>query len=78
MRSVEPGVPAPVGPARSNFQDRFSVAYRAELGSFLDVVRGETEPRCSARDGVEAGRIAEATTLSRQEHRPVKLDEIPN
>ena len=78
MRSVEPGVPAPVGPAWSNFQDRFSVAYRAELGSFLDVVRGETEPRCSARDGVEAGRIAEATTLSRQEHRPVKLDEIPN
>ena len=43
MRSVEPGVPAPVGPAWSNFQDRFSVAYRAELGSFLDVVRGETE-----------------------------------
>ena len=78
MRSVEPGVPAPAGPAWPNFQERFAAAYRAELEGFLALARGEGESACTAHDGVEAGRIAEATTRSRLEHRPVRLEEIPN
>ena len=77
IRSVEPGVAAPEGPAWPEFQDRFRDAYRAELEGFLAVARGEMGSPCTAWDGVQAGRIAEAATWSRQQHRPVRLDEIP-
>ena len=76
IRSVEPGVPAPEAPW-STFLDRFAGAYRLELRAFLDVAQGAIESPCSARDGVEASRIAAAATRSRLEHRPVGLEEIP-
>ena len=41
IRSVEPGVPPPEGPAWPNFQDRFAQAYRDEIMGFLEVARGE-------------------------------------
>ncbi|MCY7419071.1 MAG: Gfo/Idh/MocA family oxidoreductase [Chloroflexi bacterium] len=78
MRSVEPGVPPPSGPAWPNFQERFHDAYRAELIGFLAVARGETPSPCTARDGVESLRVAEAATRSLREHRPVALSEIPS
>lgn len=77
MRSVEPGVPPPVGPAWSIFLDRWDVAYRAEMAAFLGVVRGECHSPCTARDGVEALRIAEALSISAAERRVVRLAEIP-
>lgn len=77
MRSVEPGVPPPAGPAWPDFLDRFGEAYRAELVDFLSVAQGRSEPRCTARDGVEALRVAEAADRSLREHRPVALREIP-
>lgn len=77
IRSVEPGVPAPEGPAWPNFQDRFADAYRDEMLGFFMVARGEMETPCTARDGVESARIAEAATLALKEHRTVRLDEIP-
>jgi myo-inositol 2-dehydrogenase / D-chiro-inositol 1-dehydrogenase len=76
MRSVEPGVAAPAGPAWPDFLDRFEDAYRAELAAFIEVARGESASPCGARDGVEALRIAEAATRSLHEHRPVRLEEI--
>jgi len=76
MRSVEPGVPAPSGPAWPHFMDRFSTAYSAELSAFIKVARGEIPSPCGARDGVAALRIAEAASRSLHEHRPVRLDEI--
>jgi myo-inositol 2-dehydrogenase/D-chiro-inositol 1-dehydrogenase len=76
MRSVEPGVPAPVGPAWSRFQERFADAYRAELAAFLRVAAGAEESACTARDGLEALRVAVAATRSRREHRPVPLAEV--
>jgi hypothetical protein len=35
------------------------------------------ETPCTARDGVESARIAEAATRSLAEHRIVRLEEIP-
>ncbi len=76
MRSVEPGVAPPAGPAWPNFVDRFAAAYAAEFDEFVRVARGEVPTPCSARDGVAALRIAEAATRSLHEHRPVRLEEI--
>lgn len=76
MRSVEPGVPPPAGPPWHIFLDRWDDAYRDELLAFLDVARGTRPSPCTAKDGVEALRIAEALTVSAAELRPVRLAEI--
>jgi myo-inositol 2-dehydrogenase/D-chiro-inositol 1-dehydrogenase len=73
IRSVEPGVPAPAGPAWPDFLDRFRAAYAAELATFVRVANGDEPSPCTERDGVEALRIAEAATRSLHEHRPVAL-----
>jgi myo-inositol 2-dehydrogenase/D-chiro-inositol 1-dehydrogenase len=78
IRSVEPGVPPQAGPAWPHFLDRFADAYRAEFSAFLRVARGDEPSPCTARDGVQALRIAEAATLSLHEHRPVRVEEIPD
>mgnify|MGYP000215096915 CR=1 FL=1 len=77
IRSVEPGVPPQAGPAWPHFLDRFDTAYRAEFAAFLRVAAGDEPSPCTARDGVQALRIAEAATLSLHEHRPVRIEEIP-
>lgn len=76
MRSLEPGVPPPAGPAWSMFIDRFHDAYENELRAFLRVARGEEESACTARDGLEAVRVAVAATRSLQQHRPVRISEV--
>jgi myo-inositol 2-dehydrogenase/D-chiro-inositol 1-dehydrogenase len=76
MRSVEPGVSPPAGPAWRLFIDRFRDAYRAELRAFLGVARGHMVSACTARDGLEAVRVAVAAKRSLDEHRPVKLAEV--
>ncbi len=76
IRSVEPGVPPPAGPVWPDFLRRFRAAYAAEFAAFLDVAAGRRPSPCTARDGVQALRIAEAATLSLHEHRPVRLAEI--
>ncbi|HEX7172568.1 MAG TPA: Gfo/Idh/MocA family oxidoreductase [Candidatus Limnocylindria bacterium] len=76
LRSLEPGVPPPAGPAWSMFVDRFSDAYREELRAFVRVARGEEESACTARDGLEALRVAIAGTRSLHEHRPVSVAEV--
>lgn len=77
MRSVEPGVPPPAGPPWPQFQDRFAIAYRAELEAFIRVARGEAPSECGAWDGVEALRVAEAATRSLERRGPVTMTEIP-
>jgi myo-inositol 2-dehydrogenase / D-chiro-inositol 1-dehydrogenase len=76
LRSVEPGMPPPEKPAYPNFQDRFAEAYRNEIEHFLALVRGEVENPCTARDALEALRVAMAADLSLAEHRPVAVSEI--
>ena len=76
LRSLEPGVPPPAGPAWSVFMERFTDAYREELRAFLRVARGEEASACTARDGLEALRVAIAGTRSLHEHRPVSVSEV--
>jgi myo-inositol 2-dehydrogenase / D-chiro-inositol 1-dehydrogenase len=77
LRSVEPGVPPPPGPAWKDFLVRFESAYAAELAAFVAVARGDAPSPCTAQDGVAALRVAEAADRSLHEHRPVRLAEIP-
>ncbi|WP_262061547.1 Gfo/Idh/MocA family oxidoreductase [Streptomyces sp. STR69] len=76
LRSVEPGAGFPAGVPHTFFMDRFADAYRAELTAFTEVVAGTRASPCTVADAVEASRIAEACTLSRHEHRPVRLEEV--
>ena len=77
MRSVEPGVPPPAGPAWKDFLERFESAYAAEFVAFLTMARREAPSPCTAADGLAALRVAEAADRSLHEHRPVRLAGIP-
>jgi myo-inositol 2-dehydrogenase / D-chiro-inositol 1-dehydrogenase len=66
---------APTDPWRG-YLDRFEAAYRAELAAFLACCRGVRSPSSSARDGLEAMRVAVAATISHIEGRRVSLDEV--
>ena len=76
LRSVEPGVPPSEKTAYPDFQNRFLDAYRAELEHFLSLASGEAENPCTARDALEALKIALAADLSLAEHRPVGVSEV--
>ncbi|MGW0731678.1 Gfo/Idh/MocA family protein [Streptomyces sp. NPDC002851] len=76
LTSAEPaGPPAPDKPW-TGFLERFAPAYEAELGAFVEVVRGERANPCDGREALHALRIAEACELSRRQARPVRLAEI--
>jgi myo-inositol 2-dehydrogenase / D-chiro-inositol 1-dehydrogenase len=76
LRSVEPdGAQRPSDPY-ANFQDRFVAAYGAEMAAFIEVAQGRRSSPCTARDALEALRIALACQRSRDEHRPVRVEEI--
>ena len=77
LRSLEPGVPPPAGPPWTIFLDRWDDAYRDELLAFVEVAAGRLENPCTATDGVEALRLAEALTLSAREGRIVRMSEVP-
>jgi myo-inositol 2-dehydrogenase/D-chiro-inositol 1-dehydrogenase len=59
-----------------SFLDRFEQAYRDELRQFVRIAAGDEFSACTARDGLEAMRIAEAAARSLADGRPVALDEI--
>ncbi|HET7686507.1 MAG TPA: Gfo/Idh/MocA family oxidoreductase [Candidatus Limnocylindria bacterium] len=67
----------PADPAWAGYLERFVPAYRAELVAFLAAARGEQPPASTARDGLEAMRIAVAATRSFVERRTVPLAEVP-
>ncbi len=75
-RSVEADAPKLAGPAYPSFFVRFGDAYKAELAHFLRFAKGEAENPCTAADGLEALRIAEAASMSWRERRTVPLSEI--
>ncbi len=74
-RSLEPDAPPPAAGWES-FLTRFEPAYKAELGAFMAVARGEAPSLSTARDGLAAMRIAAAATRSVAEGRAVELATI--
>jgi myo-inositol 2-dehydrogenase/D-chiro-inositol 1-dehydrogenase len=76
LRSAEPGVSFPDGKPFTFFMDRFAEAFRAELTAFTEVVAGRRTSPCPVADALETGWVAEACTLSRLEHRPVRISEV--
>lgn len=76
VRNLESGATFPTGTPHTFFMDRFASAYRAELAAFLQVIDGTLESPCTAQDALEVAWIAEAATLSLQQHRPVRIDEV--
>ncbi|MGW3647300.1 MULTISPECIES: Gfo/Idh/MocA family protein [Streptomyces] len=77
IASTEPAGPPAASKPWTGFLERFGPAYEAELSAFVEVVRGERANPCDGREALQALRVAEACELSRQEHRPVHLAEIP-
>jgi myo-inositol 2-dehydrogenase/D-chiro-inositol 1-dehydrogenase len=76
LRSADPSITFPAGPAHTFFMDRFATAFRNELATFVEVAAGRQLSPCTVTDGLEASWVAEACTRSRREHRPVRLDEV--
>jgi myo-inositol 2-dehydrogenase/D-chiro-inositol 1-dehydrogenase len=76
LRSTEPGVTFPSGPAYPMFPQRFAAAYAAELTAFLRLARDGGRSPCMPADALEAFYVAEAAELSRREGRPVALGEV--
>ncbi len=68
--------PLDAEPGWSGYLERFEPAYRAELTAFVAAARGDASPASSARDGLEAMRIAVAATRSFSERRTVRLEEV--
>jgi myo-inositol 2-dehydrogenase / D-chiro-inositol 1-dehydrogenase len=76
LRSAEPGVTFPAGPACPQFIERFGGAYAAELAAFIEVAAERMTSPCTLQDALEATYVAEACELSRQRRQPVALAEV--
>src|SRR4051812_6928601 len=77
VRSLEPGAEGLFrDPRHANFAARFEPAYRAELSHFLDLARGRAENPCSARDALEALRLAVAADRSVAEGAPIAVADV--
>jgi myo-inositol 2-dehydrogenase / D-chiro-inositol 1-dehydrogenase len=76
VRNLAPGETFPNGAAHQFFMDRFIDAYRAELNAFLDVATGRRTSPCTPQEALAVAWIAEAATLSLQQHRPIRMEEV--
>lgn len=76
LRSVQPGVTFPAGPAYPHFLERFRDAYHAELAAFVELAAAGGDSPCTMQDALEAFYIAEACEVSRQRHAPVQVAEV--
>jgi myo-inositol 2-dehydrogenase/D-chiro-inositol 1-dehydrogenase len=76
LHSAEPGADIPNAHPWPGFWPRFTPAYRAELGAFVDLVRDGGDSPCTVDDALAALVVAEAAVRSRRENRPVHLVEM--
>lgn len=76
LRSTQPGISWPGGPAHGFFMDRLAQAFRVELGVFTQVAAGEVDNPCTVADAMGTAWTAEAATLSAVERRPVTIAEV--
>ncbi|WP_054952348.1 Gfo/Idh/MocA family protein [Flaviflexus massiliensis] len=76
MRSVEDDVAYPTEEPWTDFIERFKPCYEAELDHFLRNPMIGKPGACTAADAVAALKIGLACNISRDENRPVRIDEI--
>ena len=76
VRNLAPGEAFPRGAAHQFFMHRFADAYRAELSAFLNVATGCQGSPCTPQEALEVAWIAEAATLSLNQHRPISMEEV--
>jgi myo-inositol 2-dehydrogenase/D-chiro-inositol 1-dehydrogenase len=76
LTSAEEGVTFPAGQPWTDFWQRFTPAYAAEMNAFVDVVKGVTPSPCTVEDALEALLVAEAADLSLHEGRRVEVAEV--
>jgi myo-inositol 2-dehydrogenase/D-chiro-inositol 1-dehydrogenase len=76
VRSVEPGAAQPARAGYASFIERFARAYRAELAAFVDAVRTGGASPCTLADARAALVVALAADRSREERRPVWIEEV--
>jgi len=76
LRNLEPGSDWPTGKPWTFFMDRLADAFVAELTAFTEVVAGQRPSPCTVDDALAVTWMAEAATLSLQQHRPVRIDEV--
>ncbi|MGH6925595.1 MAG: inositol 2-dehydrogenase [Propylenella sp.] len=60
-------------PAQHFFLERYAEAYRRELAAFIDAVSKKKPPSPGGRDGLQAQRLADAATKSRETGKPVAV-----
>ncbi len=60
-------------PAQHFFLERYAAAYRRELAAFIAAVAKGKSPSPSGRDGLQAQRLADAATRSRETGKPVAI-----
>jgi predicted dehydrogenase len=76
LRSAEPDVSFPNGEPWPDFWHRFRPAYVAEIEAFVEYAAGRRDNPCSVAEALEAFYVAEAATISQQQHRPVRVEEV--
>lgn len=76
LRNLEPGSSWPTGKPWTFFMDRLADAFVAELTAFTEVVAGRRPSPCTVDDALAVTWMAEAATLSLQQHRPVQIVEV--
>jgi myo-inositol 2-dehydrogenase/D-chiro-inositol 1-dehydrogenase len=76
IRSLEAGAHQPEPPLYANFMQRFEPAYRDELAAFVATVRDGGPSACTLHEARAALLVALAADRSRNERRPVAVDEV--
>jgi myo-inositol 2-dehydrogenase/D-chiro-inositol 1-dehydrogenase len=76
LRNLERDTGWPSGEPWTFFMDRLADAFRAELTAFTEVVAGQRPSPCTVHDALAVTWIAEAATLSLEQHRPVQTAEV--
>ncbi len=76
LRNLEAGSSWPTGKPWTFFMDRLADAFVAELAAFTEVVAGRRPSPCTVDDALAVTWMAEAATLSLQQHRPVQIAEV--
>lgn len=76
LTSAEESVDFPGGTPWPDFWERFAPAYEAEMGAFLEMVRGTRPSPCTVEEALAAQYVAEAADLSRREGRRVDVAEV--